>query len=658
MKSLGTSSGSETSPNGATLVELLVNNSGLFLFSYSVQRRSLEFWSENAEQILGVKDIAIARDANLFLRHVHPDDRFALLTELETAISGKGSYRATYRWIRPDSDENKWLHCRANLNDSANGKTLDGIIIDLSQEFTGEMSRLTGPDSIQSVIAALPTLVCTVDRELRVVRINKADGGQIFNFGDENFRFEDVKIGRPLFKSFGNETLRKEYEEIGKSIISGKIPHHSQRIALDEAVFTLEIAPLREKDTVQGLLLTVSEITKMVQLEREMANLQRAEGLRLLAAGVAHNFNNTLQGILGHAAILANHSENRVFVEKAGNAIIDLVNRASELNKQLLSYQAKESHESELLDVNTIVMGSINSVEDLFTSGLKVSVSFGNPDRIRGRRSLLAEALTALLKNATEALASKATAQSSLAIKTGQVTLQQNEIQELPTGEYVKVSISDSGSGMGGETLKRCFEPFFTTKERDAATGVGIKPSGLGLSKALHNIKDIGGSLSIESAHGVGTTVAIYLPINSEQKSVERKITPLKRRSPEILIIDDDLLVLKTVANMVADLGYTCAIADTPASGLNAVKNNSRALKLVIVDAMMPTMDGAMVVREIKKINPRVQILGFSGATPQTTAPLLKAGALKIISKPVSQTELRSAITEVLSKNIAAAATG
>jgi len=658
VKSLGSQRNGDASPDGATLVNLLVGNAGLFLFSYSILKRSLEFWSENAEEILGVKDVAIARDANLFLRHVHPDDRFALLTELESAISGKGSYRATYRWIRPDTDENKWLHCRANLNETPNGKTLDGIIIDLSREFTGEISRITGPDSVQSVLAALPTLVCTVDRELRVVRINKSDGGQIFNFGDENFRFEDVRIGRPLFKSFSNEVLKKEYEDICKSIISNQIPHHTQRIALDEAVFTLEIAPLKEKDSVQGLLLTVSEITKMVQLEREMANLQRAEGLRLLAAGVAHNFNNTLQGILGHAAILANHSDNKVFVEKAGNAIIDLVNRASDLNKQLLSYQAQGSQESELLDLNTIIMSCINSVEDLFTSGLKVAVSFGNPERIRGRRSLIVEALTAIIKNSKEALAYKNSSVSSLAIKTNQVTLSQNELQELPAGDYAKVSISDSGSGMGGETLKRCFEPFFTTKERDEATGVGIKPSGLGLSRALHNIKDMGGALSIESAHGVGTTVAVYLPISSEHKNIENKITPLKRRTPEILVIDDDRLVLKTVATMISDLGYHCITADTPAAGLNLLKQNTRLLKLAIVDAMMPTMEGALVVKEIKKMHPSLPILGFSGATPQMTAPLLEAGAIKIISKPVSQSELKSAITEALAQRVPAVAAG
>ncbi len=648
MKSLTPRDSKAATAEGKSLVNLLVKDSNLFLFSYSIEKRSLLFWSDNAEKVLGVKDIAIARDANLFLRHVHPDDRFALLTELEEAFRGQAPYRATYRWIRPDTDETRWLHCRAQMHEMQNEKSLDGIIMDLSEEFTGEMSRIAGPDSVQTLLAALPTLVFTIDRDLRVLRINRSDGNSIFNFGDDKFRFNEVRIGRPLFNSFGNQDLRKEYEEICRSILDGKIPHHSRRIALEDTVFALEMAPLADKDAIHGILLTVSDISTMVRLEREMATLQRAEGLRLLAAGVAHNFNNTLQGILGHASILANHADNKIFVEKAGVAITDLVHRASELTKQLLAYQQDNLNESEPLDVNTVVMSSINAVEDLFNSGLKVTVTFGNPDKVSAKRGALTEAIIAIVKNAKEALTNDPRPSKSLAIKTGQVQISDHEVSGLSAGTYTKVSISDSGTGMESETLKRCFEPFFTTKERDAATGVGIKPSGLGLSKAFSNIRDIGGAVSIESAKDVGTTVAIYLPVFGSQLEQVPKVTPIRRKSPDILIVDDDHMVLDTVQTLITDFGYVCVTADDAAKAYNLLKQYGRSIKLVFLDAMMPTTDGATVLRGLKKINSNIKVIGFSGATPQQTFPMIKEGALQILQKPVGHEELRRAIESAL----------
>jgi nitrogen-specific signal transduction histidine kinase/ActR/RegA family two-component response regulator len=520
--------------------------------------------------------------------------------------------------------------------------------MDLSREFTGEMSRMAGPDSVQSLLAALPTLVCIIDTDLRVIRLNRTEGSNIFNFGDESFKFENVRIGRPLFGSFGNQTLKKELENICKDIILGNSPLHSQRISLEGSVFTLEIAPLMERTSITGLLLTVSDISKMVNLEREMANLQKADGLRLLAAGVAHNFNNTLQGILGHAAILTNHSDNKVFVEKAGQAITDLVNRASELTKQLLSYQPENGSETELLDVNTVVMSAINSFGDLFTSGMKVSVSFGNPQKIKTKRSALTEAILAIIKNAKEALAGANLKNKTMSVKTGEVSIAENEVLDLKAGDYIRISISDSGSGMEDETLKRCFEPFFTTKERDLSSGVGIKPSGLGLPKALSNIRDIGGAVAVESVKELGTTVAIYLPLESRSLTNSSKITPLHRRQPEILIVDDDRMVRETVQTMITDLGYTCATADTATSAFAILKNNHRSIKIAIVDAMMPTTDGATVIKGLKNIKPTLSVFGFSGAMPQQTLPMLAAGAIKILQKPLGQSDLQGIISSVI----------
>ena len=141
--------------NGGGIIESLTDRSHLFIFAYSPQHRALISWSKNAEEVLGVKDISIARDGNLFLRHVHPDDRFLLMTDLENALKGKESYRATYRWIRPDNNELRWLHCRAQLVRRETEEVFEGIMIDLSHEFTGSVAKVAGADSVATVLAAI-----------------------------------------------------------------------------------------------------------------------------------------------------------------------------------------------------------------------------------------------------------------------------------------------------------------------------------------------------------------------------------------------------------------------------------------------------------------------------------------------------------------------
>ena len=155
---------------GSDLIDSLTTGAHLFLFAYSPEVQALVSWSANASAVLGLADSTIMRDGNLFLRHVHPDDRFLLMTDLENALAGKTHYRAAYRWIRPDTNEVRWLHCRASLVERDNQPLFEGTIIDLSDKITGPVSRVAGPDSLATVLDAFSTTVIVLDSELRVLR--------------------------------------------------------------------------------------------------------------------------------------------------------------------------------------------------------------------------------------------------------------------------------------------------------------------------------------------------------------------------------------------------------------------------------------------------------------------------------------------------------
>lgn len=636
-----------------TLVHNLSKKTDLFVFIYSPQQKSLISWSDNAREVLGVKDSDILKDGNLFLRHVHPDDRFLLLTDLEKALKGKNNYRATYRWIRPDTNEIRWLHCRASLLEGES--IFEGMILDLTQEFTGSVGTIAGPDSITTILSAFSTMVFTVDRDLRLLRINRAKENQAFNFGDEKFKQENFRIGRPLLAGFVDQELKAIYQRILNEMLSAQRKTYRTRIENDQIVFNLEVAPLLENTDIIGLLFVVSEITESVKIERQLASLQRVEGLGLLAAGVAHNFNNSLQAILGHASVISRHSYDQDLVQKASQSILEVVSRASGLSRQLLSFDHSTTSATESLDLNLICMSALNKIPNLFNSGIRVSVAFGNPDIVLANQQELVQAIEAIIKNAIEQMG-QSNFGSNLSVKTSVVSLKEFEIQDLKAGNFARVSISDDGPGMSDETRKRCLEPFFTTKESDPSSGVGIKAKGMGLSTAFAIVRKYNGGLSIESRPNQGTNVSLYFPsINTDfepnnqvVKSNDLKIQPVNLAQPKVLLIDDDKMVLDTVQSIINDLGYACVSCDNSNSAIEYLNKYVSSLEVVLIDAIMPGMDGPTLLKKILKQNSKLKVFGFSGATQEHTQLLLNAGALQILSKPVTVQEISQALSQFL----------
>ncbi len=631
---------SEGSFSGATIISSLTENGHLFLFSYSLDQKALISWSNNAAELLGVSDRSIAFDGNLFLRHVHPDDRFILLSDLEKALRGEASYRATYRWIRPDNNEVRWLHCRAALTQQMELSLFEGIIIDLSPEFTGPDARLAGPDSVAPILAALPTIVFTLDKDLRLLRINRPEGTVPFNFGDPDFNTKAFRIGKAFLPCFSDHEQRTHYERILLNLLGAKSAEFHTRISMAEQIFNLQLTPISERGIAHGILGVISDISELATKEQQIAELRKVEGLRLLAAGVAHNFNNVLQSVMGYAAAIHAHPDRVEMIESASQSILDAVSRATELSKQMSLSDNSAKHVLTPTDLNLSTVAALNRIDELLASGIKVMVGLGNPAPVMARQEDLVEAIEAILRNAKDALGT----QGELSIRTYQVTLQELQVADLRAGVYSKLKITDSGSGMDAETRRRCFEPFFTKKERDAATGVGLKGSGLGLTKVFSTIRGYGGAVVAESESDRGTSISIFLPVAEPTTPITSEQSALE--PAEILIIDDDAMVLETVSAILRESGYCCATASDSESALALVKAHRESLRLALVDAVMPGMDSAAAVRRMKRIHPNLTVIGFSGATEEYTRPLLEAGAIEILKKPLDPRKLQLLIRE------------
>lgn len=631
-----------------SLVATLSDRLDAFLFSYSAKKKSLLSWSENTKEVLGVKEIEITRNGNLFLRHAHPEERYRLMTDLVAALRDKTPYRATYRWIRPDNNQMRWFHCRAAMRELEGEELFQGMILDISDQMQEQSNRAKSPDSIQAILAAFPALIFTVDRDLRLLRINHNIQLFGFNFGDDSFRPDNFLVGRLLLSAFGSKELQSSYRNIMSQLFDQQIDSYRTRIDTANSVFKLEIIPLLNDQLVEGLLFNVSDISEAVLIERQFAQLQKVEGLGLLAAGVAHNFNNSLQAILGHAAIVTNHYDKPEFVRRAGEAIVETVYKSSELTKQMMAFNDRESKAIIPLDLNLVSMAAINNLQKLFENNIKLSVSFGNPGKILANKTQLTEAIEGLILNAQESVLEKPEASRSLTIKSAQVELKELEVSDLKPGSYARLSVIDSGKGMSEESQTRCFEPFYTTKERDPSSGVGIRSPGLGLSRAFAIIRSLSGTITIDSRTGSGTTVNLYIPTQVQTGKSNLSVSTKNQLSPSILVIDDDRIVLETIGAMLKELDYHYLLCDDPTRAMQLINTHKRSLELLIVDAIMPGIDGLELLTRIRKTNQSLKILGFSGAGPEVTNKLLNAGAISILHKPIGPKDLGSAIASAL----------
>lgn len=633
------------------LIKSLTQQAQLFIFAYSPSKKNLLAWSENAAELLGVKDSDITGSGNLFLRHVHPDDRFALMNDLEDALKKNSEYRATYRWIRPDNNQLRWLHCRGKVSQHTEEPVFEGVLLDLTAEFTGQVAHIAGPDSLSSILAAFPAMVFTLDKDLRIIRLNRPSSMHDFNFGDTGFLKQYFRIGQEFSDCFPKETSSQNLIQCLLQVLDNKSGYYKTRIETDDTIYNLEALPLAEKEAVHGLLILISDISSSVKLERDIARLNKAEGLRLLAHGVAHNFNNSLQSIVGYAASIMNNPDNRQLIESSGQAIIDTVNRASELGRQLLTFEQAGSEMASVVDINLSVMAATQRVEDLFSCGLKVSVAFGTPAPALANQDKLVEALIEILKNAKDHCHEG----TSLNISTTQAEIKAGEVPELSAGTYAKISIHDRGSGMSDYVKERCLDPFYTTKETDQLSGLNLEGAGLGLSNAYAICRKFGGTLLVESKRFYGTNISLLFPVAQTAASAPAKLAADDEvQQPEILIIDDDLMVLQTVRQILESANLRCVVARDSRKAVNMLRKHNQYLKLAIVDALMPGLNGAAFLRRMKKISPHLKAIGFSGAGGDITRQLIEAGAITVLKKPVEPGLLKSAVSALLDAKAAA----
>ncbi len=400
--------------------------------------------------------------------------------------------------------------------------------------------------------------------------------------------------------------------------------------------FDFGMRPIRgQPGRISAIVPEAVDITERKQTEEALRQSQKLEAMGQLTGGVAHDFNNLLTPIIGSLDMLHRHQVGTERERRLIDGALQSAERARTLVQRLLAFARRQPLQPRPVDVAGLVLGMGHLIGS--TTGPQIRVVVEAPDQLphaRADPNQLEMALLNLSVNARDAMPDGGT----LRITASCETLGEARTTELPPGDYIRLSVADTGSGMDEATMARAVEPFFSTK------GVG-KGTGLGLSMVHGLASQLGGALTISSRVGIGTNIDLWLPVTTDSEEIESERPAAFGPATEAgvaLLVDDDHLARASTAHMMAELGYSVIEAASAAEAL-ALIESGMDIGLLVTDHLMPGMTGVDLARLIKNERPALPVLIVSGfADADGIAPDLPR-----LTKPFRQDELAQTIADL-----------
>lgn len=391
----------------------------------------------------------------------------------------------------------------------------------------------------------------------------------------------------------------------------------------------------------RGSAVNLRDISEQKKLERQFQQIQKMEAISTLAGGIAHDFNNLLMGIQGRTALMyLQTSPDHPHFEHL-KAIEACIKSSVKLTKQLLGFARGGKYDIKPTDMNEIIDKSADRFGRLkkeVTIHLKSQTDIWS---VEVDQKQIEQVILNLYVNAWQAMPGG----GDLYIQTENVVVDENckRPYQVEPGKYIKISLTDTGIGMDKAIRKRIFDPFFTTKRMD-------RGAGLGLASVYGIIKNHGGFIDVYSAKGIGTTFKIHLPASEKEPVKEKNVCEKVLRGTErILFVDDEDIIIQVGKDMIESLGYEVRTAKNGKEAIEICKKNMDNIDMVMLDIIMPVMDGGETYDKLKEIKPDIKVLLSSGygVNGQATE-ILNRGCNGFIQKPFDMKTLSKKIRSVL----------
>ncbi len=396
---------------------------------------------------------------------------------------------------------------------------------------------------------------------------------------------------------------------------------------------------VNQKNAVFGYMIDISE---RKNLELQLLETQKLKSLGTLAGGIAHDFNNLLGGILGYSSLLLSDiADDHPFYNDI-QAIAETAKRGAELSNRILAFARGGKYQVTKLNINSL----INDVVAILSHSLDKSVIIetnleNNIWPVYGDSRQIHQAIHNICLNARDVMPEG----GKLTINSRNITIHNSHkklISHLTQGDYVKISIQDTGPGMDKRTKLKIFEPFFTTKPQGEGTG-------LGMSMVYGIVKNHQGYIEVQSEVGKGTKIIIFLPKIEERVTNHNKDMNSKD-SHLILFVDDEDIIREVGEKMLHRGGYEVLLAKNGQEAVDIFKQNHQDISLVIIDIIMPVLDGIETSKILRDIDPKIDIIFTSGYSPEDRPDLLRLNGEYFIKKPFQAEMFIEKVNEIISK--------
>jgi two-component system, cell cycle sensor histidine kinase and response regulator CckA len=585
---------------------------------------------------------------------VHPDDLDRCLSIYVSHFDRRESFSVEYR-LRKANGEYDWILDLGNPRHDSEGRFNGyiGYCYDITARKQAEKSLAENEERLRLALRAANQGLYDLNVQTGVAIVS-SEYASMLGYDPETFVETNAAWIERLHPD-DKETIAKAYSDY----ISGESAEYRVEfrqktrdgawrwiLSLGKVIeFDVDRKPLRMLGTHTDINERKRSEEEKEKLQAQLTQAQKMESVARLAGGVAHDFNNMLGVILGYARM----AQERIAPDEPLHADLDEIRlaaeRSADLTRQLLAFARKQTVAPQVLDINEAVEGMLKMLrrligEDIDLAWRPVSRSlsvFIDPSQVD-------QILANLCVNARDAIAGV----GRVIIETDAATFDEDYCSVhagFVPGDFVMLAVSDTGCGIDETTLGHLFEPFFTTKELGKGTG-------LGLATVYGAVKQNNGFINVYSEPGHGTTFRIYLPLHlpkATSRFAQKQVPPKNASGQIILLVEDEMALLKMTTRMLKGLGYTVIAASTPGEAIHLAREFQGRIDLLMTDVVMPEMNGRNLANNLMSLYPNIRCLFMSGYTANVIAHhgVLDRG-IHFLQKPFSVQDLAAKLQEAL----------
>jgi len=518
---------------------------------------------------------------------------------------------------------------------------------EITDQKQAELERKHSHELLNYIIQHNQSALAVHDKDMRYIYVSER------YLHDYKVKEKDI-IGKHHYDVFPDlpQKWRDVHQKAMEGVISSSEEDSYERADGSMEWTRWECRPWHDANGEIGGIIVYTEVIterkkaeeQRLSLQNQLQQAQKIESIGRLAGGVAHDFNNMLSIIMGHAELGLLQCDVNHRVHDNLREIKNSAERSADLTRQLLAFARKQTVSPKIINLNETVSGLLKMLQRLIGEAISIHwVPAPELWQVKIDTSQLDQILANLCVNARDAIADI----GQIVIETRNIYIDEmfaKTHMDALTGEYVQLAVSDSGFGMSKEILANIFEPFFTTKELGKGTG-------LGLATVYGAVKQNNGFIDVYSEPGTGTTFKIYLPRCVDKSSaacIEIQTEPVKGNET-ILLVEDEPAILAMTNQILSEIGYNVLEAATPGKAMKLAREHSGTIHLLMTDVVMPEMNGRDLAKNLLALYPGIKRLFMSGYTADVIAHhgVLEDG-VHFLQKPFNMNELSRKLREVL----------